>query len=123
MKYKLLKSIAHNFTHSFVSYTNYFDCGYVIEDLRQLAREANGERIRIQWIPDIKSDSKLTPRILNSINYYKTWLPKFVHESGGEIGAIQEFRTEIYIKPSKQIAVEAYLLDNRGKEHVANVIF
>ena len=29
MKYKVLKSIAHNFSHQFVSSTNYVDDGYV----------------------------------------------------------------------------------------------
>lgn len=40
MKYKVLKSIAHNLSHSFVSYTNYFDDGYVVDDLLLLARSA-----------------------------------------------------------------------------------
>ncbi len=47
MKYHVLKSIAHSFSHSFVSFTNYVDDGYVIDDFRQLARNANGERVSI----------------------------------------------------------------------------
>lgn len=39
MKYRILKSVAHNFSHSFVSYMNYFDDDYVIEDLLQIVRE------------------------------------------------------------------------------------
>ena len=75
MKYKLLKSIAHNFSHSFVGYTNYFDDGHVVDDLLQLARKANGERISIQWIPESKVDCLWPPRVLESIEHYKKWLP------------------------------------------------
>jgi hypothetical protein len=123
MKYRVLKSIAHNFSHSFVSYTNYVDEGHVIDDLRQLAREANGARISIRWIPDARQQAPLTQRILKSITNYKARLPDLVHSSGANIEAILEFRTDIFLKPGKQIAVEAYLLDDRGKEHICSVSF
>ena len=123
MKYKVLKSIAHNFSHSFVSFLNYLDDDYVIDDLRQLARKANGQRVSIYWIPDSKQQSQLTPRVLKSIPYWKARLPNLVTSSGADINAIKEFRTDIFIKPNKQIAVETYLLDDRDKEHVCNVIF
>ncbi len=123
MKYRLLNSIAHNFTHSFVSYMNYVDDGYVIDDLLQLARDANGERISIQWIPDTRPNMSLPRRVLISIAERKSWLPSHVRNSGADISAIREFRTDIFLKANKQIAVEAHLIDDRGKEHVANVIF
>ncbi|MEP6819663.1 MAG: hypothetical protein ABJA18_09025 [bacterium] len=75
MKYRDLKSIAHNFSHSFVSLMNYVDDGYVIDDLLQVARDANGERVSIQWIPDAPPPSFLPPRVLKSIFDRNTWLP------------------------------------------------
>jgi hypothetical protein len=123
MKYGVLKSIAHNFSHSFVSYTNYVDDGYIIDDLRQLARQANGERISICWIPDSQPQTPLPSRVLKSIAYYKARLPTHIRNSGAHIEAIREFRTDIFLKPNKQIAVESYLMDDRGKEHVCNVMF
>lgn len=123
MKYKVLKSIAHNFSHSFVSYTNYFDDGHVIDDLLQLAREANGERISIQWIPDSPIQKDFPPRVIKSIAHYREWLPRHVQSAGASVEAIREFRTDIFLKPSKQIAVEAYLVDDRGMEHICNVSF
>jgi len=123
MKYRILNSVAHNFTHSFVSLMNYVDDGYVIDDLLQVARDANGGRISIQWIPDSPPPSSLPPRVLKSIAHRKTWLPSHVASSGAHIAAIREFRTDIYLKSNKQIAVEAYLVDDRGKEHIAKVIF
>lgn len=123
MKYRVLKSIAHNFSHSFVSFMNYVDDGYVIDDLRQLARRANGERISIHWIPDSERQGPLPQRVLKSIAHYKARLPDLVSSSGASVEAIREFRTDIFLKPGKQIAVEAYLLDDRGKEHVCSVSF
>ena len=123
MKYKILKSVAHNFSHSFVSFMNYVDDGHVIDDLLPLVRKANGERISIHWIPDRASQNDLTPRIIKSIADYREWLPKHVENSGASIDAIREFRTDLFLKRNKQIAVQAYLVDDRGKEHVINVTF
>ena len=123
MKYKILKSVAHNFSHSFVSYMNYVDDGYVIDDLLQLARKANGERLKINWIPDTASEQFLTPRVIKSVASYREWLPKLIETSGASIEVIREFRTDIFLKPNKGIKVEAYLVDDRGKEYVCNVLF
>ena len=121
LKYKTLKSVAHNFTHSFVSFNNYVDDGFVIDDLRQLVREANGERVSIVWLPVQAQSPSLTPRILKSIEYYKADLPRFVLASGSEISSIREFRSEIFLKPNKQIAVEGYLVDHRGRVYITPV--
>ena len=123
MKYKILKSVAHNFSHSFVSYMNYVDNGYIVDDLVQLARKANGERISIHWIPDSESQQFLTPRVRKSIASHREWLPKHVENSGACMDVIREFRTDIFLKPNKQVTVQAYLVDDRGKEHVCDVLF
>jgi hypothetical protein len=123
MKYRVLTSIAHNFSHSFLSFTNYVDDGYVIDDLRQLARKADGERVSIYWIPDAKAQAPLPDRVLKSIAIYKTWLPDHIRNSGANIESILELRTDIFLKANKQIVAEAYLLDDRGKEHVCSVSF
>ena len=123
MKYRILKAVAHNFSHSFVSYRNYFDDDYVIEDLLRIVRNAESGRVSICWLPDSQPPAGLTPRILKSIAHYKALLPSHVANSGADLTAIREFKTEIFLKPNKQIAVEAHLIDDRGKEHVANVFF
>ena len=92
-----------------------------MEDLRKLAREANGTRITINWISGY-NDPKLFPvRVLESIAIYKASLPGNIRAAGAHIKAIREFRTDIFLKPNKQIAVEAYLLDDKGTEHVSNI--
>lgn len=102
---------------------NYFDDGHVIDDLLHLARKANGARISVQWIPDSPIQKDFPPRVIKSIAHYTEWLPRHVQNSGACVEAIREFRTDIFLKPNKQIAVEAYLVDDRGMEHICNVSF
>ena len=123
MKYKVLKSAAHNFSHSFVSYMNYIDNAPVIDDLLKLARNANGERVKIQWIPDSAMHHDFTSRIRKSIASYKEWLPEHLLRAGADIEVIREFSTEIFLKPNKQVAVQALLIDDRGVKYICDVSF
>jgi phosphoribosylglycinamide formyltransferase-1 len=120
-KYKVLKSIAHNLSHSFVSFMNYVDDGYVIDDLRQIVREIEGHRLSIYWIGRDNHDPSLTPRILESIRHYQQELLRMVHNSGALIVSIKEFRTDIYLKKNHQMAVEGVLTDDRGRTYIAPV--
>jgi hypothetical protein len=123
MKYKVLKSIAHNFSHSFMSGMNYVDDGYVMHDLLQVARNADGERVSIHWIPDSIPERTFPARVMKSIALYKQWLPGHIQRAGGSIESIREFRTDIFVKRNKQMAVEAHLVDDRGKKYVCKVLF
>ena len=123
MKYKILGSVAHNFSHSFLSWMNYVDNGYVVEDLLIAVRKADGERISVQWVPDVPPAVSLSERVLKSIAHYKSWFPEFVERSGADVAAIREFRTDLFLKPRKQIVAEAHLVDDRGKKYVSKVIF
>jgi hypothetical protein len=122
-RYKLFPSVAHNFSHSFLSYMNYFDDGHVVDDLLMAARDLNGERLSVQWVPDSPPPAYLTARVLKSIAHYKSWLPLFTERSGADFAAIREFRTDIFLKPNKQVAAEAHLVDDRGRKYVRRVIF
>lgn len=102
---------------------NYVDNGLVVDDLLQLARKANGERISIHWIPPVASEQFLTPRILKSIDSHREWLAKHFENSGTSIEAVREFRTDVFLKRNKQIAVQAYLVDDRGKEYTSDIFF
>jgi len=124
MKYKNLKSFAHNFTHSFVSYENYIDGEYVIEELRRYARELEGKKLSIYWLPDNGPiNIKLSKRVLDSLSYYKQWLPKLASQHNIELNTVKELRTDIYRKPNHQIEVLASLTDDRGSTYEQSVQF
>jgi hypothetical protein len=124
MKYKNLKSFAHNFTHSFVSYENYIDGEYVIEELRRAARELNGEVLSIYWVPDNGPiNIKLSKRALTSLRLYREWLPKLAEQHEIDLCAITELRTDIFRKSNQQLEILAKLTDDRGKEYEQSVQF
>lgn len=123
MKYKILKSIAHNFSHSFLSGMNYVDNGYVVNDILHLVRESDDQRFSIQWIPDSSPQRAFPRRVAKSIALYREWLPKHIERAGGSIERIREFRTEIFVKRNRQMAAEARLIDDRGNQYVCRVLF
>lgn len=122
MNYKVLKSIAHNFSHSFLSGTNYVDDGFVRYDILQLVRETEDHRVIIQWIPDSLPEKAFPARVAKSIALHKEWLPNQIERAGGSIDSIREFRTDIFMKRKKQIVAEAHLVDDRGRRYVCEVL-
>lgn len=104
-----------------MSFTNYCDDGFVIDDLKNQVRKTDGERLMIIWIPDQAPPAGLSSRVLKSIEYYKADFPKLVQACGAEISMIQDFSTQIYLKPNKQIAVEAHIVDDRGRAYICSV--
>jgi len=118
-KYKTLKSVAHNLSHSFVSYMNYVDEGHVIDDIREIVRDKG--RLSINWIGKTDQDPSLTPRIVESIKSYRPQLLRMVHASGALLSSIKEFRTDIYLLKNHQIAVDGILTDDRGRTYVTPV--
>jgi len=100
---------------------NYVDEGYVIDDLRELVRRNERNRVSIGWIPERPQPDDLTPRIVKSLGFWKARLPEMVKASGSDIRAIREFSTEIFLDANKQIAVEGRLIDNRGRVYSSRV--
>jgi hypothetical protein len=124
VKYKNLKSFAHNFVHSFVSFTNYFDDGYVIDDLREAARKPHEGPISINWIPEtLPNKELLSERVLNSISHFRSWLPEHAKNHEVELEHVREFRLEIYRLSSHQLRIDAVIVDDRSHEHRQSVQF
>ena len=118
VKYKLIDSMAHNWTHSFMSGMNYVGGEHVREDMYRLARERQGDRVTVTWIPERPGElSSLTPRIRESIRHYLDALPEYLSRHQVDPGAIAEMRTEVYVDASHRMHVRSYVLDARGTEH------
>lgn len=114
--------MAHNWAHSFVSYTNYVDGGYVCDELYELARARRGRKVVVSWLPARTEELFGLPRrVRKSIGFYRKALHKHLAAHRVEPRAIREFRTEIYVGGNSRVYVKAYVLDDRGKEHEAFV--
>ncbi len=116
MKYKLIKSMAHNFTHSFVGGCNYVDDAFIFEDLYTLARLNKGKPVLISWVP-VRTEElfRLTPRIRKSIGYYREWLPKHAASHNVSLERLKEFYLQVYMAENHQVYVKAVTVDDRGK--------
>ncbi|MCU7959064.1 MAG: hypothetical protein KZQ58_03500 [gamma proteobacterium symbiont of Bathyaustriella thionipta] len=124
MKFKSIKPMAHNFSHSFVSLMNDVDNGFVMDDLKKLARKAKGRRISIQWVPARPYKwFELNKRIRKSIRIYQKWLPQHMQDHGVSPAMLKEMRTDIYLADNRQIRVESYVRDSRGREYVQDVMY
>ena len=122
MKYKVIRSMAHNWTHSFMSGMNYIDGRYISQDMELLARSCRGQRVTISWVPvRVEEMFRLTPRVRECIAYYRKALPKHLEMHGVESAALAEFRSEIYVAENFRMYVRAYVKDDRGREHEAFV--
>ena len=118
MKYKAIRAMSHNWSHSFMSGMNYVDGRFIFEDLHELARRQRGKKIIVSWIP--RQDSELfsfTPRVRKCIRYYRTALKRHIENHKIDFEALREMRTEVYVGDNFRMYVRAYAKDDRGKEH------
>ena len=132
--YKVLKSVAHNVTHSYLSLMNYRGGGYVVEHLHMIARAAREPRVEI----DIKRGTTepaafQTPVLLESVADLKRWFGSLVHSQGALLDMVDSARITImyeldrtYRNPNTGHELEIYrceseIIDVRGKRHVAEV--
>lgn len=122
MKLKNIKPLSHNLSHSYVSFENYVDGELVFKELKEMAHEANGEKVSIYWLyPDNKEVPLFSERVSKSIEFYKAWLPRLMSQHELNRSVIVELRTDIYIASNKQLEVQAYARDLNGKEYVKNI--
>lgn len=115
LKYRVLKSLAHNFTHSYGGW-NWNE----VQEIKQIVREKSDHRLVIDWF-NCSVDGIISPRAKNSIEQHRKNLIRSVHQAGAFLWTISEFRTEIYLLPNHQMAVDGVIVDNRGTMHVSRV--
>jgi hypothetical protein len=122
MKYKLIRSMAHNWSHSFMSEMNYVDGAFVYEDVYKLARERRGEKVIINWIPaDSEVSRDLPSRVQKCAEAYWAGLSEHLRRHHVDASALKIFRTEVYVAENFRMYVRAFVIDDRDKEHVAFV--
>jgi hypothetical protein len=118
MKYRTLRAMAHNLSHSFLSGMNVVDGRPAFEDVYQRARKQRGEKVIIRWVPERDDEhEQLSDMVRRSIAGYRAGLPEFFASNGVEAAAIAEFWTEVWVDRSFRMQIRAVVIDDRGKEH------
>src|SRR5690349_11661464 len=98
-RYKVLKSVAHNFAHAFVSSTNYWDGDYVACHLIRASR-ASGEHVLEANLltGEAKPSVLLPPPVAGSLEGYRQSLGRFVTTGGAALDMISGATLRIEIK-------------------------
>ena len=117
MKYKNIKSMLHNFGHSFCSLMNYVDGEYIIDILPDVIRKADGHEIHILFpsgdiVPAVSCPKKLR----KSIYYYVDWLPK--HAASHELALVRISDIQLTVTGTHVgIRYSVQAKDDRGVEY------
>ncbi len=129
--HKPLKSVAHNFGHSFISLMNYINDDYFMGHLLTQARKINCSKLTINIIKNIAEPTELlTTPIKQSIEYWNKWFPELVESSGSTIDFVNSaiMTIEFDLKQSRPYSgnkdylespfvCEVVIIDDRKKKY------
>ena len=129
--HKPLKSVSHNFGHSFISLMNYINDDYLLGHLLKQARLTNINKLTVDILKNIAEPTELLNRqIKSSIEHWNIWFPTLVESSGSTMDFVSsaimtiEFdlqQTRLYSGDAKYLespfACEIVIIDDRGKEY------
>ena len=134
MAYKHLKSVAHNFGHSFLSLMNYLNDDYIIEHIYKIAKRNDQSFLQIDFLKkEIKPECFDINAINVSVINYSNWLPELLESEGCSIKMVKSLKMEIIFDFKKDrkskiggLIYQSYnakviLIDDRGNEHVAKI--
>ena len=112
MKYKRIPAAIHNFGDSFLSFMNYLDNGYVIDDLEAVHRE--GKDIEIDWLTGtFEPQDGMTQRVATSVELHRNRLAGQLASEGVDVARLSQVRL---VWPAGQRR-SMVAIDDRGREH------
>jgi len=95
-RYKVLKSVAYSFGHSFTSLMNYRGDDYVMGHLLRRAREVGEGTLRVDLLSgNAGPASLLAPPVADSVTSYIEWFPKLVASHQTSMQFIRSARMSI----------------------------
>lgn len=129
--HKSLKSVSHNFSHSFISLMNYINDDYFLGHLLKQARATKLSKLQIDVLQNKASPAPLlTTEVSSSIEYWNKWFPTLVESSGSSMEFVKSATMTIEfdlntIKPHSSyndltespFSCEMSIVDDRGKEY------
>jgi hypothetical protein len=133
MKYKQIKSVAHNFADSFVSSMNWADDDYVTGHLARAAVAAGEPELRVDLLTgDAEPSALLTAPVKASLESRVPWLDGLLRSHGAEIDAVREATMRMRFDLSRTsvpglaptavpFECEVRITDDRGIVHTGTV--
>ena len=101
--HKKLKSVSHNFSHSFLSLMNFSGNDYFLSHLLKQCRKTGLDKIEIDVLnKTAKPVELLTHTISKSIGYWNESFPKLVKDSGSSMDFIKSADMKIEFDLTKE---------------------
>lgn len=133
MKYKVIKGVAHDFGHSFVSLTNFVADDYVMDHLARAAAASGEPELRVDLLTGAAEPAALVvPLVRASLDIHVAWLPGMLRERGVRLEQLREATLSVRFDLSRLSALaagrvmvplecEVEITDDRGIIHVGTV--
>jgi len=129
---KLLKSISHNFGHSFISLMNYINDDYFMGHVLKQARKTKCNKLTVDILENLAEPSELlTDPIKSSIEHWNKWFPTLVKSSGSTMDYVSSAKMTIEFELNlarphlgnkgfieSPFVCEIVIIDDRGKEYI-----
>ncbi|WP_420125042.1 hypothetical protein [Longimicrobium sp.] len=133
MKYKVIKGVAHDFGHAFVSLTNYVADDYVMDHLARAAAASGEPELRVDLLTGAAEPAALVvPLVRASLDMHAAWLPGKLREHGVRPEQLREATLSVRSDLSRlrspalprvmlPLVCQVELTDDRGIVHVGTV--
>lgn len=129
--HKPLKSVSHNFGHSFISLMNYINDDYFMGHLLKQARKKKCNTLSVDILKNLAEPTELlTDQIKSSIEHWNKWFPTLVESSGSSMNYVSSatMTIEFDLQQTRQYASnsdylespfvrEIIIIDDRNKEY------
>lgn len=129
--HKVLKSVSHNFGHSFVSFMNYMETDYFLGLLQTEMQKTELNRLEVDILNNESQPKELlTRKIQKSINYWNKWFPELVENSKSSMEFVKSAKMVIEFdltlsRPyphnneftENPYVCEITIIDDNGKEY------
>jgi hypothetical protein len=117
VKYKNIKSMLHNFGHSFVSLMNYVDGEYAIDLLATALKELPEDRLEVHFPSRrIEPPAEYSPKLRKSVAFWADSLPRHMASHGVTQDALPELVLVIF-GDARGMHSRVQATDDRGKKY------
>jgi hypothetical protein len=133
-RYKVLKSVAHNFAHSFASVMNYVGRDYAMCHLIRRAKLTGIRRLRLDLLErSIGPVEMLSPPVVSACAVYCERFPSLVSASGAALDMVSRAELDVRIAIGRvvgektkerhgRVTVTMRIKDDRGRTYVGKVV-
>jgi hypothetical protein len=131
-RYKVLRSVAHSFAHSFVSLMNYGRDDYVMCHLLCRAHETGCHELRVDILARMAGPMEQMSRpVMDSVRSYCRDFGRLATSSGAALDMVSDAQLTVRLQPRSKGASVAHgqgdatatvrIVDDRGRAYVGRV--